>query len=234
MTWTWLGVLTAVCLVFAALRGYHYGFVRELVSTLFVVLAMVVVWFINPYVNDFLRENTPVYEKIQESFQSAAETQAGTGAIDADAQNGFIESLGLPDLLKNDMKQNNTAEVYDYLSVHSFTEYISDYLAVTVVNGLSFALSYLLATILIRMVTYALDVLAKLPIIHGANKLAGGLLGVCKCVLFVWIALLVLTLFCSTEIGSRGMELVQKDSFLSWMYDANILMKIFTNIFYGN
>lgn len=234
MTFSWLGILTAVCLVLALFHGYHCGFVRELVSTLFIVFAMVVVWFINPYVNDFLRENTPVYEKIQGSFQSAAEDKIGEGVTGAKEQQSFIEELNLPALLKKDMSDNNNAAVYNYLSVGSFTEYISDYLAVRVVNGLSFVISYLLATILIRMVTYALDLLSRLPIINGVNKLAGGLLGVGKCVIFIWIALLVLTLLCSTEIGKKGMELVENDTFLSLLYDNNILMKVFTDIFYGN
>lgn len=234
MTWTWLGIVTVVLLAFSCFMGFKRGFIREVVSTLFVVLSFVIVWFVNPYVNTFIRENTPIYEKVQEGCQNLVETQLdSTSSIDRTEQDSFIENLELPEFLKNGLTENNTAEVYRYLAVNTFSDYVSGYLARTVVNGLSFLLSFLLATVLIRVITYALNILASLPVIHGINKMAGALLGGAKFVLFIWIALLILTVLCNTEIGRAGLELVEKDSFLTLLNERNLLVQIFMNIFYG-
>lgn len=56
----------------------------------------------------------------------------------AEEQTGFIEGLELPELLQKGLESNNTAEVYTYLAVDSFGEYISEALARMIVNGLSF------------------------------------------------------------------------------------------------
>ncbi|MCD8154196.1 MAG: CvpA family protein [Clostridiales bacterium] len=232
---TWLGVVALVILVVSCVRGFRRGLIREVVSALFVVLALGIVSLINPYVNEFLKENTPVYEMVQSGCESFVENQLnGETVLDSTEQANLIDTLNLPDLLTNGLFENNTAEVYSYLAVSSFSEYVSGYLAVVIMNALSFLLSYLLSSILIKTAVYALDIFARLPVIHGVNKLAGAAVGLLKCVLFIWVALLVLTVLCNTTIGKTGLELVEKDTLLSFLYNQNIFAKFFTGIFYGN
>ena len=153
--------------------------------------------------------------------------------LDREKQTNIIDDLHLPALLTDGIKENNTAEVYRYLSVTSFVDYVSGYLAQVAVNGISFLVSFVLATLLIRMISYALNIIASLPVIRGVNKAAGALLGGAKCVVFIWIAFLVLTVLCNTSFGEKGLELVQQDTILSFLYNQNILAWIFTGIFYG-
>ena len=234
MTWTWLGMVAAAFLIFSCFMGFRRGFVREAVSMLFVVLSVVIVWFINPYVNEFIRENTSVYETIQGGCRSFVEERVPEETVlDHDKQTSVIDDLHLPGLLTGGIKENNTAEVYRYLAVTSFVDYVSGYLAQVAVNGISFLVSYILATLLIRMVSYALNILASLPIIRGVNKAAGALLGGAKCIIFIWIAFLILTVLCNTQIGEKGLEMVQQDAALSFLYNQNILARVFTGIFYG-
>lgn len=234
MTWTWLGIVTLAFVALAFLVGFRRGFVREAAATFIVVLSIVVVWLINPYVNEFMRENTPVYEMVQEGCQQfiGAQSEKGT-ALDKQEQSSLVEGLKLPQSLKEGILENNTADAYRLLAVNNFTDYVVNYLATTVVNGLSFLISFLLANILIRTVIWGLDLLAKLPIINGANKLAGGLLGGGKCIVFVWVAMLLFTVFCETDFGKAGLELIEKDSVLKALYDYNILAEFFTSIFYS-
>ena len=236
MDWTWLGIAAAAFVAFSCYMGFKRGFVREVVSMLCVVLSMAVVWFINPYVNEFICENTPVYETIKENCREMVESQEKEKEEkhpDREQQNGILESLNLPGFLVDDLETNNTAEMYRYLAVETFADYVSGYLARVAVNGISFVISFILATVLIRMVTWALNLIAALPVIKGANKLAGGALGAAKAVIFIWVAFLVLTILCNTEIGKAGLEMVEKDSILSWLYEKDIFIEIFMNILYG-
>ncbi len=234
MTWTWLGIAAAAFLVFSCCNGYRRGFIKEIVSMFFVALSILLVWVINPYVNEFLRENTPLYEKVQESCGKLVQEQEnGVGSMGQSEQSSLIEGLEIPDLLKSSLLENNRAEVYQYLSVDSFTDYVTGYIATAVVNGLSFILSFLLSTLLIRMVTYALNIIAHLPVIRGVNKITGALVGAAKGVIFIWIAFLILTALCNTEIGKAGLRMIQQDYFLNTLYGQDIFVKIFMSIFYG-
>ena len=232
---TWLGIVVAGILLLTAYKGFRRGFIRENVSFFFVFLALAVSWAINPYVNEFFMENTPVYEKIQESCQSFVESQKKQELTSpgTEEQTGFIEGLELPELLQKGLESNNTAEVYTYLAVDSFGEYISEALARMIVNGLSFFVSYLLASVILRLGTWVLNLLAGLPVLKSANKLAGGLVGAVKGVLFVWIAFLVMTILCSTSIGKEALALIEKDAFLNVLYEYDIFVNVFMSIFYG-
>lgn len=233
MNLTWAGIIVLALLAFSCAVGYRRGFIREAVSMFCVILSIGIVWFINPYVNTFICENTPAYEMVQESSRAFVQKQLGekTGT-DSEEQAELIEDLNLPAVLANQIEENNTAEMYRYLAVDTFSEYVSGYLARIVVNGLSFLVSYILATLLIRMITWALNLIARLPVINGINRLAGAALGAAKYVIFLWVIFLLLTVFCSTQLGEAGLKLIEQDAFLKILYDNNIFMKIFMNIFY--
>lgn len=226
--WTWLGLAAVGFLMLSMCVGFQRGFVREVAATFFLVLSLVAAWFINPYVNDFLRENTPLYETVQEGFSDII--NVGEQPVKKNEQNTFIEELKLPRFLKEAMEKNNTAKTYTYLAAENFGEYVSGYLATAVANGLSFVISYILAALIIRMLTFALDILARLPVIHGVNRIAGALVGGLKSVLVIWIALLVLAVFCNTEFGKKGMELVENDGFLRMLSQQNVLVRIFMEV----
>jgi uncharacterized membrane protein required for colicin V production len=235
MTLTWLGAAVICVLAVTVSRGYKRGFIREIVSFFFVFLAIAVSWAINPYVNDFFMENTPVYRMVREScqnFVSAGDDQEQQPDEQVE-QNSFIEALELPDLIRKGLESNNKEEVYTYLAVDTFGEYVSEALARMIVNGLSFVVSYMLASVILRLGTWVLNFLAGLPLLKSANKLAGGLVGLVKGVLFVWIAFLALTVLCSTEIGKQGLALIERDTFLSLLYEYDIFVNFFMSIFYG-
>ena len=237
---TWLGIVAIGILVLTGYHGYRKGFVREIMSFFFVFLALALAWMINPYVNDFMMKKTSVYECIQESCRSLVDSQdtneeylnvegSDEESIDGAAQeeNSFIEGLGLPEILRKSLTDNNTAEVYGELAVDSFNDYVSGYLAKMIVSGMSYLISYVLANLVIRLLSCVLNAIAELPLINGANRLTGALVGVAKGVLFLWIALLVLTILCSTEVGKTGLSLVEKDSILSAIYKYDALVNIF-------
>lgn len=234
MTVTWPGIITAGILLVFGWMGYRRGFVKEVVSMFFVVLSIALVWFINPYVNNFLRNNTPLYSTVQSSCQDFVETQLdSTLTAGKEEQQGLIKKMGLPDFLAEGLAENNNASVYQYLDVTTFTDYVTDYLAVAVVNGVSFLMSFLLATLLIRMITYALNIISRLPVISGINRIAGGIVGILKGLLFIWIVLLVITVFCNTETGQQILAMAEKDYILNFLYEKDVFVNIFMSIFYG-
>ena len=242
---TWLGAVVAGILLFSGYRGYRKGFIKEIVSFFFVFLAIALAWAVNPYVNEFIMEKTPIYQKIEENCADFArmkteeneeENEANTEESDkrTEDQNNIIEALGLPEMIQQSMEANNTESIYGYLAVNTFTEYISGYLARTIINGLSFVISYILATLLIKGAAGVLDIITGLPVIKSANRLTGGAVGIVKGLVLIWIAFLILTIFYNTNIGKTGLDLIKKDCFLQPLYKYDPFVNFFMNIFYGN
>lgn len=235
ISWTWLGIAVLALITAACIMGFRKGFVKEIVSVFFMLISFLLVWAVNPYVNTFVKEYTPVYDTIQDKCQTMVSEQIGNKkTLDKEEQNQVMENMELPDLLKNALVENNTAETYRYLAVSTFTEYISDSLAVMAVNGISFLISFVLSAAVIKLLGFILNVLTKLPVINGINKIAGAAVGGIKCIIFIWIAFLVLTLLCNTTLGQQGMALIQQDAFLNFLYSQNVFVKVFMSVFYGN
>lgn len=231
MKLTWFGIVTLLILILFIWMGYRRGFIREIVSFFFVFLSLSLAWAINPYINDFLISETPVYSTIQETCTDFVQKQSSDLENEMESSSQFIDGLNLPEILRKNIEKNNNTENYAELSVNTLTEYVSGYLARTIVNGLSYVLAYILATIGIRIVVYILNLIAGLPILKTANKLTGGLVGFVKGLVFIWILFLILTVLCSTEIGKTSLELIEKDSLLSVIYQYDPLIQIFTKIF---
>ena len=235
ISWTWLGIAVLALIAAACIMGFRKGFVKEIVSVFFMLISFLLVWAVNPYVNTFVKEYTPVYDTIQDKCQTLVSEQIGNKkTLDKEEQNQVMENMELPDLLKNALVENDTAETYRYLAVSTFTEYISDSLAVMAVNGISFLISFVLSAAVIKLLGFILNVLTKLPVINGINKIAGAAVGGIKCIIFIWIAFLVLTLLCNTTLGQQGMALIQQDAFLNFLYSQNVFVKVFMSVFYGN
>ena len=231
MKLTWFGIVILLILILFIWMGYRRGFIREIVSFFFVFLSLSLAWAINPYINDFLISETPVYSTIQETCTDFVQKQSSDLENETESSSQFIDGLNLPEVLRKNIEKNNNTENYAEFSVNTLTEYVSGYLTRTIVNGLSYVLAYILATIGIRIVVYILNLIAGLPILKTANKLTGGLVGFVKGLVFIWILFLILTVLCSTEIGKTSLELIEKDSLLSVIYQYDPLIQIFTKIF---
>ena len=62
ISWTWLGIAVLALIAAACIMGFRKGFVKEIVSVFFMLISFLLVWAVNPYVNTFVKEYTPVYD----------------------------------------------------------------------------------------------------------------------------------------------------------------------------
>ena len=70
-----LEIIIIVLTVGMALMGYRRGFVKKLVSMLSLVISIVLVSMFLPYMTDFLKNHTPVYDYIVKQSRQVVEQQ---------------------------------------------------------------------------------------------------------------------------------------------------------------
>lgn len=138
----------------------------------------------------------------------------------------IIEALNLPDQLKHALIENNNGEVYRTLGVELFRDYIGSYLTNMIVQIVVFLLLFLVVFILLHILVVGLDLVARLPILSGMNKIAGALLGGAEGLFFVWIACLIFTVLSGTEVGILIMKQIDRSPWLSFLYHNNLLAKL--------
>ena len=234
MEWTWLGIAAAVVLLLSCAVGFKRGFIGEVVSVLLTILSIVLVWFVNPYMNTFLTDYTPVYERIQEKCDDLVAKNAdgfGLEEVSEEAQEQLVDALPIPQLLKKQIFRNNNDRSYQLLDVSGFKDYVATGLANMLLNGLSFFLSFLLCSLAVRLIKYVLEMAFSLPVLKQINQLAGLAVGGAKGIFLIWVIMLGITVFCNTAYGKECMDLIQRDTFLRILYNLNPLIRFFMNMY---
>ena len=148
--------------------GYFRGFVKTCFSFVPSVVSLLLTNKIYPVFSKFLR-TTPVYGYIENGVAKALNLESMTSAVSAQS-NDYINSLSIPDFLKESLISNNNPVVYGILDATGINEYISGYVANMILNILSMIVVAVGLIVIFKLVLILLDVVTKLPVIHGINS----------------------------------------------------------------
>lgn len=234
----WLSVVVGIYLLAMVLYGHHRGLIRLAVSVLALILSLSAVHFLLPAATEFVKENTAIQETISQNMKKWAGLESDRGYSDENlklpaVQRSIIENSDLPQSIKDALIENNNSEVYEMLGVQAFTEYIGKYLADKILNSIVFLLLFLAVYVLIRVVMKWLDIIARLPILSGMNKLAGAVLGGAEGLVFLWIAFLAITALSYTSWGMLMIKQIEASKWLSYLYGHNFLNIVALSVFQG-
>lgn len=233
----WLEIAVGLFLIGMVLYGHYKGFIRLAVSLVALIATLMIVNSAMPKVTVFLRDKTPVYTWVQQSVEKTfgldKVKEAGSGDEMPSVQRKVIESLNIPKELKGMLIENNNNEVYQMLGVDAFTDYIGDYLANIILSLVGYIAAFIIVYIIIRLIMRALDVVARLPILSGLNRITGALLGGIQGLILLWIGFLVLTACSGTAWGMLLIKQIEASSWLSFLYHYNIVSKLALSIIQG-
>ena len=223
MTENWLAIVVGIYLAAMILYGHYRGFIRLAVSAVSLIATLILVQMAVPHVTDFLKNHTQLYSSFEESMAEAFGLGAGEEIQGTAGQRALIEDLPLPKQLKDSLLENNNGEVYQMLGVDTFTAYVGRYLANSILSTITFLVLFVLIFALFRIITIWLDLVARLPVLCGMNKIAGAVLGGLEGLFFLWIAGLFVTVFSATDIGGKILAQIESSAWLSFLYDNNLL-----------
>ena len=223
MNWLF-GVVTAI-IGFQVIDGCYKGFIKKTVSALSVILTLVLVTQLTPHITTFIREKTSLRTSLQQTCSEIFLSEEYNENVKND-QILMIENMDLPDNIKELLLENNNGEVYDLLDVTGFHQYVGAYIANLIISAMAYLISFLIVWTALKALIIALDLVAKLPLLKGTNRIAGGILGLAQGIVLTWVIFLVGTILCNGEMGQRFMELIYENPFLTLLYDYNFILKI--------
>lgn len=150
--------------------------------------------------------------------------------VPEELQDEVIEEAGLPAVFKELLQKNNKDSVYQTLGAETFIQYVATYLAKLVVHILAFLGTFIFASILIRAIVFALNIVTELPGVGIINRLAGGALGAVGALVIVWILFVIVTLLYTTQIGQDIYEVIRSNDFTRFIYEYNPILMLATKI----
>ena len=221
----WLFGVVVMLLAYQIIDGFCKGFIRKVVSALTLVVTLVLVTQLTPHITTFIEEKTTLHASLQQTCSDMFLNEEYNENIKND-QIYMIENMNLPDNMKEMLLENNNSESYDLLQVTGFHQYVGAYLANMIISAMAYLISFLIIWTAIKALMIALDIVAKLPVLRGVNKLAGGVLGLAQGIVLIWVLFLLGAVLCNGAMGQRFMELIYENPFLTVLYNYNFIMNI--------
>ena len=163
-----------------------------------------------------------------DSGQQIVEQAIEGAEIPREMQTQAIQQADLPNVFKSLLAVNNNSEIYQQLGVETFAQYVGSYLAKLIINIVAFLITFVLISIILRAIVFALDIVSSLPGVGIVNRLAGGVIGMVGAMVIVWTLYIIITLMYTTTVGKELFQMIQENQFLTMLYEYNPIMKLAT------
>ncbi|MEF9955139.1 MAG: CvpA family protein [Clostridium sp.] len=222
----WLSIAAGIFLAIMILYGHYKGFIRLAVSATALIVTLFIVQTAMPQVTGFLKHNTGIAHAFEAGTKKTAGLNDETEIEQPAEQRSLIENLSLPGQLKKALLENNNNETYRILGVKTFNEYVTGYLSNSIINIVGFLILFAIVFAALHIIVKWMDLVARLPIICGINKLAGAALGAAEGIFFLWLLCFLVTALSGTHIGRILIAQIESSTWLSFLYNHNMLSSI--------
>ena len=195
-----MGIVDIVILVIALISviyGIYRGFLGTLLSGGCFILAVICAFSFGPTLSAALRGNPGVKELLVTYTDAVArvgdQTLANTEvAFLSEEQIGaIIGDTGLPGVIGNILEECLKNKTFVSSGITTVKQYVSDTLVGITVNVISYVLCFLLACIAFSILGSVIRHVADLPVLRQLDGLAGGVLGLIRAVLILYVLFLL-------------------------------------------
>ena len=223
----WVLILVLVVLVGCIASGYHRGLLRMAYSLVSWIIVMTAVFWAAPHINQYLVDNTSIYDKIVEQCEEVIRQSANERAAAAVGQReGELQELGVnvPDAVLEGILEKSTGAADEFLSESGIYTQMAMGLADFVAEGISFLIAWVFAWLLMKIISQILGIVSHIPIIKGINRTLGLFAGGIYGLLFIWIAFYVIALCNAGSTGRVLVSYIYESRFLTFLYEHNLVL----------
>ena len=225
-------VIIAVC----AFAGFRKGLVRTVYRFVSFILALFLASRLYPVIARFLR-NSALYINLRERIAGATniegvfrENAPSPDIPEALRNNEIINSLPLPQSLRDMLYEGNTPDMFELLRVNTIEEYISGFFANIVINVISLVVVFILVLLILHFVGKALKIIDYIPVINSFNRVGGLLAGALIGAGIVWLGVTLLMMFFSVGANEGLYGMIQGSFVTSWLVDNGWLLNRITAV----
>ena len=227
----WLLILVVLFVAGNIVWGFFRGFLRVVYSMVAWILILVFVTFATPYVAEWMTEHTGLDSRIEESCKEKLQnTVTGEEKNTKEKKNGKQKDLsGLGMKLPADVQNQivDTHKLADgWMEQSGLYNTIASKASSLAMKAIAFVIVMLITVIAFHLIATAIDLVAKLPVIGEVNHLLGGVAGLIKGLLLVWLVFAFAAMGAATELGSIVVDAVYQSEILQWLYENNLILTI--------
>ena len=225
-------LIVIALIVFFVIRGYKKGLLRILFATFSVVITFALTALLTQPVSDFFMKSTFLGPAVEKSVSSFIDRQFEKKEPESGSQeDDFIDSLALPGFIKEKISENNTLTKYRELGISSFSGYITSQLTNIIIRAITFIFLAIVIYLLLKVLSHILNILQKIPVLHGINSLLGSILSLAEVMLIIWGISIFIMALSGTDFGTSCMKVIRANGLLAFIYDNNLLLSAVRSVF---
>ena len=232
----WVLILVIAILAGYNLTGYAKGFLKIVYSLISWVVILVFVTVATPYIHDYLKNDTDIYNKVvaycEEAIREKAEQEMQENGNDMSAltENELFAAIAekLPaDLLEN-LKAHADELTGDLVEEYGLYDKTAVAMADLFLKGISTVIAMIAGAIVSALISAVLGFVGKLPLIGFANRVLGLGAGAANGLLIVWLAFYLVAVLCTTQLGGEVITHINANEFLTYLYENNLILSVLT------
>ena len=181
MNVNWVVIIVIFLFAWLMIKGYKKGFLRIVIGFAGTVAVMLATLIIAPGVSKSLINNSNIYSdiesKVSEAFINKAEN---------------TEDLVIPEFLKDEALSDAGSAIYQMTVSTVIDQYIAPYMARLIVKAGTFIFISVTLSLLLQVVLKTSDMVVKLPVLKGVNRILGMAAGGLEALIIVWVAFSVI------------------------------------------
>lgn len=221
-----ISIIIGIVFLICVLSGLWQGLFRVLISVAGLIVSIVIAVYVAPYISSSLQKNTQVDERLAQYITEKLQFSEAGEETSKGIQVAIIQELPLPETMKDNILNNNNAEMYDVLNATGVYDYIAKSIAMVILNAIVFLVLVLFCRIFFFFLGGAAKGLSKLPILRSIDKIGGAALGAMKGLILIWIFFLILSVTSTMEWSQTLIKDIGETSVLKMLYDNNALVDI--------
>lgn len=212
--------------------GYKRGFIKSILTFGTSIIALVLSFIVYPMMTMLLRI-TPVYTWIYQTISKKVEDISFGGGLQSQGDAITKNITWMPDILVEQVKNNNNTAMYDLLGATNIKEYISLYVTQMLMGMLALFLTWVVLKIILTTVIKLLSgIIEHLPIISTFNKQGGLCLGIIKGILMLSIVGLIIPILIEIPSIQRIYLEIQSSYLSKWLYENNLVIMVYNYLFH--
>ena len=235
----WVMVTIIALIAGFTLLGLKRGFVKVVIGLASMFIAIVGAALLTKPVGAFLDKNTGIRASIDKTIVSFVDEQIENAKQEAMKAAGVKDEseLKVEDLIKKIDELSLPASVRDVIAEaakkdvaaagHAAAKEAAEKLSDAVINGIAFIGCFIVLLIALIIIGNALNVVAKLPVLHQLNGVLGGVLGFVEGIVAVWLFFAVIMAFAGQDWAQDALKQINDNELLSGFYIINPILKLF-------
>ena len=187
-----IDAIVVVVLLAFSIRGAKQGLVRALAGLVMVIVALVGAGMIAAtFSGPAAKLAAPVIQKhitsrVEEAMAAQTDDAPEEEAGEETQAEALLALLGLDEDVRDSLAEQADERVRD--TGASIVSAVVESMVGSIAYGALFILSFLVLLLLLHVLVGAMDLVMKLPLLHGLNSLGGGALGLIEGTLVLFLA----------------------------------------------